>query len=173
MEMNMKKKRQFTARLRHFEVVVTSTTRDDGIEMHRIKAGFAFENPPKDYEPPEFFLGSASEVLDMLEVVDESNVLIDSMVGGSDVLSMFTKPQITPLPDSNSEGGDAPTMLEKFADKVLTLLAASPDWGADTVDEIARLGVVHGLATSDEAGRFCRAAFSPATGGVTLAGGAA
>ena len=168
----MKKERQFTARLHYFEVHVTSTTRDDGTEVHRVTAGFPFENAPKGYEPMEFVLGSASEVLDLLEVVDVSNGLIDTLHGSSDAAKVPTQPQLKLVPDPNREGGDGPSRLERFADEVLTLLAAAPNWGAHTLDELALLADVLGLGESDDSGRFCRiAASTQATGGVSPAGG--
>lgn len=78
----MTRKKRLTAFLGYFEVEVWTQTREDGSKAHRVTVGLAYKDQdrPANYQPMEFVVGSADEVLDLFEVALASNELIESLL---------------------------------------------------------------------------------------------
>lgn len=79
MRCSMEIKKRLTAHLGYFEAEVWVQVRDDGTKAHRVTVRLACADPLPSYQPMEFVVGTAEEVLDILEVADASNALIESI----------------------------------------------------------------------------------------------
>ena len=79
----METKKRFTTHLGYFEAEVWTQTRDDGSKAHRVTVGLAYKDlkdRPANYQPMEFVVGSAEEVLDLFEVALASDELIEGLL---------------------------------------------------------------------------------------------